>query len=264
MSTPNKFNNSLTGKCFNITAYLYSRWVCPHIMKTVTGIFLLAIFGSCSDISKIQLHDYILNSSFSLINETNDTILIEFSDNCAKIYSPDYYTFEEWSISENKDSTDLNFNGEKFKLITRNRNELVFSNNNTGFKLIKIDNNRINPELLAGKWIEEEYSNLPASSIDLPPCPHTGKALIPGVRFTDDSAFVNDFCYTKRWAYKTNSKFGIISFGKECTSPYQWEITGLTNDTLTVNIRYRENNQIRYEENKRYLKLVAEKEDTTY
>ncbi len=225
--------------------------------KTITYIILLVFFGSCSNYSKDEVNDFLLGGSFLLINEKQDTIQIELLENCVKTYSWNYRINEEWGINENDGEIIFYFNGHYFKIKAKNNNEIIFANNETEFKLHKIIDNEINIDLVKGKWIEEKYSSLLIDTfISPPPCPNlkNDTFLIPSVDFKDSIAIINDFCFQQKWIYKTNLKFGIIRFGEFCTSLDQWKIIKLTNDTMIVNMRYHENSEIKYEENKTYIK----------
>jgi hypothetical protein len=225
--------------------------------KSIIYIIIIAFFGSCSNYTKDEINDFLFEESFLFINKKQDTVQIEFLDNCVKTYSWNYRIYEEWKISEHESEIILYFEGGNYELKSKIENEIIFTNNKINFRLIKVTQNKIRPENLKGIWIEDKYSHLLIDTIlHPPPCPNfeVDTFLIPCVEFNEDSAIINDFCFKQKWVYKTNLKFGFISFGEYCTSPNQWKIIELTKDTMIVNARYRKNGEIKYEENKTYIK----------
>lgn len=233
----------------------YGQTVSHHMTRLITHIILLVFLGSCSNYTKDEIVDFLFEESFLLINENQDTLQIEFLENCAKTYNWNYIISEEWEICENDEGILFHFDRQNFKFKSKINNEIIFANDETEFRLIKIKDNRINTDLINGKWIEGKYLFLLSDSIEQPPpCPLQDTILIPGVEFYNDSAMTNDFCNYQKWKHIVNGKFGIIRFGEFCTSPNQWKVVKLTQDTMVVNIRYREDGMIKYEENKKLIK----------
>ena len=225
--------------------------------KLITYIIILIFFESCKSYTKDEINDYIFQESFLLINEKQDTIQIEFLDNCVKTYNWDYLIYEEWEIYENGGDIFIELDTGDYRLERKIGNELFFTNNSTNFRLIRLSNNIINPEMVKGKWVEERYSYLLSDTTLLPPpCLnyYIDTFLIPGVEFNDIDVVVNDFCYKQKWVYKVNLKFGVIRFGEYCTSQNQWKIIELKKDTLIVDRRYLENRTVRYEKDKVYIR----------
>lgn len=224
--------------------------------KTITSILILFFLTTCSNFSNQELHSFLLDGSFLVVKEKHDTIQIEFLDNCVKTYTWDYRLYEPWSIEEDGSDLLLYFDGGYYKLDNTDRNELVFTNGEAKFMLIKVKQNAINPDYLLGKWIEARFSYLISETkIPPPPCLQIDTFLMPGVEFKEDSCTLNDFCSIQQRAYKKNLEFGIIRFDEHCTSEHQWIIKKLTKDTLIVNKRYHEENEMRYTENDMYIKF---------
>ena len=221
-------------------------------------IVILVLIGSCSKYSKEEVNDFLLGGSFLFTTKNQDSIQLEFPANCVETYNWNYTIFEQWEISEVIDGIKFYFNGDYFMLSTWKDNEIIFSNKDIKFKLIKIEDEKVNPDSIKGKWIEEIHLPLLSDNIiPPPPCPNfeNDTFLIPSIEFIDGIAINIDFCHERKESYKVNSEFGIISFGESCTALNQWEVTELTKDTMIVNIRHLETSTFKYEENKTYIRL---------
>jgi hypothetical protein len=95
-----------------------------------------------------------------------------------------------------------------------------------------------------------------------PPCSFsdTDTFLIPSIEFYKDSCIHTLACSKERMPIRVNENFGIIEFGRFCNTRHQWKVRSLKEDTITFDIRYVEDHEIRYIDSKRYIKAPAVKE----
>jgi len=223
------------------------------ILNSYLTIALFLIVG-CSQIQKIEEPSFVGNS-YELVHYHEDTVQIEFLDNCVKNYNWDYRIYEEWKFYTKDNSIYLYFDGKDFELKSQESDAYTFSNNELEFKLIKKENTLFNPEFLEGKWAEEENLYLIEDTVPPPPpCPNNRLSQVPGITFRNDTCLFMEHCNTSYAIYSTNLNLGFIRIGTDCTSLTQWKIIKLTKDTLIIDSRYREQSEIKYEQNKKFIK----------
>ena len=225
------------------------------------SITLLALI-SCKDSSKYQLQKSdLMNKSFLVVNVISDTIEIEFTDNCVKTYTWDYFTYESWDVMTKNDSSILFFDGKYFILSEKTEHGFAFINledESVFFELIEVLERVVNINDINGKWIENDHMQRPPSD-ELPappPCYLEGldTVYIPSFEFKTDSCLITKYCDQKLESIRVNEHFGIIEFGGFCTSKHQWRIEYLKKDSMLVDVRYVEQHEVKYSENQRLIK----------
>jgi hypothetical protein len=226
--------------------------------KNIIFLAILIVFTSCSKITTEEFKNSLLGKSYIVINQSNDSIQVEFFENYVVTYSWDFRTFEEWEVTEKKNSIYFYFDGNTFEIKQVTDDGYIFSNNETEFELKKHEQEAFNQELIKGKWIDKRDFQILEDTTYFShiPCP-TGELMqLPYFEFTSDSCIIQDFCEKTREIYYINSKFGIIRFGENCLSIEQFRIKKLTKDTMIIDRRYREMSEIKYEKDKILTKYI--------
>ena len=221
------------------------------IKGSIIFLFLFSLI-SCSHLSQKDLEDKLLNNSFLLVNKHNDTTKVEFRSDELTNYSWNFFITDEWCVKEINHSLYLKIDFVDYKLMDYYKNMFVFSRDDVGFKLIKQNQRIFNKKLLVGTWIEEDDLLFnPALNL----CPNNLKLQMPHIIFKNDSCIVNADCSRKKRFYRVNEVFGFIVFDNARFLSDQWEIISLNADTLVVNKRYHENSEVKYEDNKKFIRV---------
>lgn len=210
-------------------------------------IFMLFIVALLSCNQNRNQEIALEGKSFVIITQANDSIKIEFAENCLRNFSWNFRLNQEWSYDIEKGK--LFVDGKFYKLKNENKTHLTFINDIENTVLIEKTEAILTKSSLLGIWIKEDDYYLVSGIDSLPICPNSNKPQIPSIELYNDSFKINEICGSfKPEKYHLNLYFGTITFGENCTEFNQWQIKKINADTIVADIRNEKGSSIQYHE----------------